>query len=313
MGQRPPIFIVGAPRSGTSLLQQILREQPGCGSVPREADLIWGPLTHPRYNGWVSEGPNPRNRLSHQDAKRIRARFYRTAWPAERWQRARTATSTQGAHWARTQAKRLLPPLLSLQSRLPLPAQNLQLIEKSVHAPLWLDLVDTIFPDARYIHLVRDPYLTIDSMIDGWLAGARFQKFQVPVPLDIEGYSGDRWCFPLPSGWRDYAEAPLEEVATFQWICIQQSIADFLERGEMAGRWMRVRLEDLGASPESLLPEIRRFAALPLPSKPATSVALPRVNVAADRPRQITDLNHSEAVRRVATEFRGLREKFLYE
>jgi Sulfotransferase family len=72
---REPIFIIGAPRSGTSLLYSILRASSSLANWPGEAHEVWEVDYHPALRGWES------NELSADDvtspaAERIRRRFF---------------------------------------------------------------------------------------------------------------------------------------------------------------------------------------------------------------------------------------------
>jgi len=49
------VLIVGAPRSGTSMLQKVLRNHPQFWSLPSESDMIWDQFCHPALRGWESE------------------------------------------------------------------------------------------------------------------------------------------------------------------------------------------------------------------------------------------------------------------
>lgn len=69
-----PVFVIGAPRSGTSLLFTILRASSGLGHWPGEAHEIWEADHHPALRGWDS------NALAAADvepkaAERIRRNF----------------------------------------------------------------------------------------------------------------------------------------------------------------------------------------------------------------------------------------------
>src|SRR6266511_4078160 len=48
---REPIFIVGSPRSGTTLLFELLRRSPGVGALPGESHLLSEPF-HPTARGF---------------------------------------------------------------------------------------------------------------------------------------------------------------------------------------------------------------------------------------------------------------------
>jgi hypothetical protein len=50
-----PIFILGAPRSGTSMLFKLLGTHPKLGSLGREGHDMWRKFHHPRQSGWDSD------------------------------------------------------------------------------------------------------------------------------------------------------------------------------------------------------------------------------------------------------------------
>ncbi len=52
---RRPIFIIGAPRSGTTLLFHLLRGHESLRSLPVEGHVLWGAYQHPRLKAWSSD------------------------------------------------------------------------------------------------------------------------------------------------------------------------------------------------------------------------------------------------------------------
>lgn len=77
LGRRPaePVFVIGAPRSGTSILYSILRAHSRLDHWPGEAHEVWEAEHHPALTGWKS------NVLTAADAtsatkERIRRSFY---------------------------------------------------------------------------------------------------------------------------------------------------------------------------------------------------------------------------------------------
>lgn len=50
-----PVFVIGVPRSGTTMLFHLLRESQELGSLPREGHDLWRTFHHPRYSGWDSD------------------------------------------------------------------------------------------------------------------------------------------------------------------------------------------------------------------------------------------------------------------
>jgi hypothetical protein len=50
-----PIFVLGCPRSGTSILLQLLLQSPELRSVQSEGHILWQPHHHPRDYDWESD------------------------------------------------------------------------------------------------------------------------------------------------------------------------------------------------------------------------------------------------------------------
>ena len=50
-----PIFIIGCPRSGTTLLFRLLSRHESLGSVRGEGHIFWNTYQHPRRYGWTSD------------------------------------------------------------------------------------------------------------------------------------------------------------------------------------------------------------------------------------------------------------------
>jgi hypothetical protein len=65
------VFLIGCPRSGTSLLFEALRSAPSLASLPGEGHLLWDAFHHPRKHDWKS------NALTETDiTERERASIY---------------------------------------------------------------------------------------------------------------------------------------------------------------------------------------------------------------------------------------------
>ena len=50
-----PILLIGCPRSGTSVLLQILLRSPELRSIHSEGHILWDPYHHPKDGGWDSD------------------------------------------------------------------------------------------------------------------------------------------------------------------------------------------------------------------------------------------------------------------
>jgi hypothetical protein len=303
-----PIMILGAPRSGTSLIQQIVRGCDGCAAVASEAQSIWAQYTHPAQHGWVGEKWAAE---SVDDCQRlaIRREFARNALPAHVWHRFDKASVMERQRrlgvpsWALRFAYRVW---LGARKAVRSPAWRLRLAEKSVHAGLWPGLVEYVFPDVCFVHVVRDPEATIDSIGRGWRAPGRFDTYSLPQDSLSTAGQPRTWKFPLPTGWQHYLSSPLSDIAAFQWVSIQESILAHARCSEAP--YLRLRLEDLIASPRRELERLAEFVELPWqPQLERYGSAVPRVNadVETDRVSRLTvnDGHLSQRLKALADEF----------
>lgn len=56
-----PVFIIGCPRSGTTLLSALLRRHPDLAGSPIEGHLLWSAHHHPSRRGWASDAVAPQD------------------------------------------------------------------------------------------------------------------------------------------------------------------------------------------------------------------------------------------------------------
>ncbi|MGI8773674.1 MAG: sulfotransferase family protein [Actinomycetota bacterium] len=70
-----PVFIIGAPRSGTSLLYAVLRASSRLAHWPGEAHEVWEADFHPALTGWTSNVLTAED-ASGPEAERIKRSFY---------------------------------------------------------------------------------------------------------------------------------------------------------------------------------------------------------------------------------------------
>jgi hypothetical protein len=215
---REPVFIVGAPRSGTSLLYAIVRSSPVVAHWPGEAHEIWEADFHPALRGWSS------NALDASDARdpaaeRIKRSFFLVAGPRRR------------------------------------------LVDKTPRNSLRIPFVDALFPDARFVLLVRDGRDNVNSLLNAWRT-PRYRTYRLPEPHSIPGVDPAWWKFVLYPGWRADADGPLEVVCARQWTASNEHALDALG-GIDARRWTTVRYEGLVADPAGVAEEVLSSLGLP--------------------------------------------------
>ncbi|HUU00824.1 MAG TPA: sulfotransferase [Myxococcota bacterium] len=262
---KKPVLIVGAPRSGTSLLQKIIRDHPSFWSLPSESDLIWDRHCHPRLWNWKSEHLDASD-LTEQARRDILRRFDRFSMPAGVWR----AVERLDLIWTFKRKGRLRPLLRRVYDALfpylnpaRLLVRDKRLVEKTASNCFRLGFVNGVFPDARIIHPVRDGRNNVNSLINGWLHPTRFFTYDLPVPLNIPGYPHQRWNFVLPPGWRDYLDRPIEEICAFQWVTCNESVLAETSMPAYDGRVLRIQIEALSADPLAGLRRLADFIEVP--------------------------------------------------
>ncbi|ADV26313.1 SecC motif-containing protein [Pseudoxanthomonas suwonensis 11-1] len=212
-----PLFIVSPPRSGSTLLFETLAAAPGLYSPGDESHaLIEGvPGLSPAAHDWDS------NRLLAEHAgapvgAALRERFFRQ---------------------------------LRDRDGQPPGAGPVRMLEKTPKNALRIPFLRTVFPQARFVFLYREPRQVLASMIDGWRSG-QFQTYP-----RLPGWDGPAWSFLLTPGWRQLAGRPLEEVVAAQWAATMQVLLDDLA-ALPAGEWIGIEHGRFLADPQG---EVRRI------------------------------------------------------
>lgn len=175
-----PIFIIAAPRSGSTLLYEALSTHPSLVSVRGESHhLIEG---IPELSIVAKQFES--NELTASDAtpsivEQLHRRFF---------------SASQTCDIKKLNAEK----------------QPFRFLEKTPKNALRIPFINAMYPDAKFVYLVRDPFENISSIMEAWLS-----KRFVTYP-QLPGWRGD-WSLLLPPGWRSYTNRSLASVAAFQW------------------------------------------------------------------------------------------------
>jgi hypothetical protein len=219
-----PVFIVSAPRSGSTLLFETLAKAPGLYTIGNEShQLIEGiPSLNPAQRGYDS------NRLTAGDATpdvvaALRGRFHAA--------------------------------LHDRDGREPAPGARVRMLEKTPKNALRIPFLRAVFPEARFIYLHRDPRQVLGSMIDGWQRGG-FRMY-----ADLPGWTGLPWSFLLVPGWRDLVGRPLEDIVAAQWERTSQVLLDDLGALDPA-QWIATDYARLLADPRAEVARLCAWAGL---------------------------------------------------
>lgn len=215
-----PVIIIGAARSGTKLLRDLLAESPGAKAVPFDVNYVWR-----TGNERVPHDALDPDHLT----------------PA-----------------ARDAIRRTLPKLAGLR-----PGAEGVLLEKTVSNTLRVPFVAAVYPEARYVHLVRDGRAVAESAVRAWFAPPDWRRLlfklrrlpvsnagylgwyavnQVRGRLSGRGGGGGVWGPRYPGYEKDRGLPPLEFCAR-QWAHSVRAAVDDLDRLP-AERRFTLRYED---------------------------------------------------------------------
>jgi LPS sulfotransferase NodH len=318
---RSPVLIIGCPRSGTTLLYNLLSEVPSLWSIGHESKGIIERYHHPRTKGWES-GALDASDLTPESRAYILQAFERAAAPGTFWQgvnRFRRRLRSHPLWQGLKQRGRSTAPGSAVSSALPSqgirvlgvlargrnwcqpsPA-TIRLLEKTPENCLRLPFLLALWPDARILYLTREAPSNVNSLLEGWRQPHLFPGYQVPEALHIPGYRRDRWAFTLIPGWRALVSSPLEEVCAWQWIRCNEAVLAHQEGSQGLVPYLRVRYEALVADPGPVLRRIADFIDVDFDTGvlAAQAEALPRINVVSAPDRDKWRRQNREAIERI--------------
>lgn len=123
-------------------------------------------------------------------------------------------------------------------------------VDKNNQNGLCVPYLQALFPDAVFVYVKRGPGDNLNSLIEGWGKPDKYATWteQFPARVAVDNGRYTQWCFFLAEGWRDYLNAPIEDVAAFQYQAINRAI--LAARAQVpASQWVEVFYEDLVRDP----------------------------------------------------------------
>jgi hypothetical protein len=202
-------------------------------------------------------------------------------------------------------------PLQNLGYRLGF--RPIRYLDKTIANCFRIDVLRSVFPDAQFLLLVRDPRANISSMIEGWSHLERFGKPQLTsLVQSIEGATVNHWTYPPPPGWEEVVTRQLPEICAWSWKQHVTWALDFFE-DEPPTAW--VRYEDLRDNPRD---EVRRLAGR-LDAKPTDALetflaSSPESDTTVSSPRKGKwREKNEEAVRSVLPNIRKTARRIGYD
>src|ERR1700741_2758688 len=230
-----PIVIIGCNRFGTTLLFNILSVHPVTWSLYIESQTQF----HRRYPIHPVQGERVGDAPSDAVRAQILEDFFRSAHNKQYSQQFPLLSWLPDRLFQR--------PVRHLYRRAPL-----RLVEKTPANSLRIPLVASLFPDARFIHIVRRGEDVVSSLMEGWKHWSRARQ---------GNWSYTGWHYLVPPGWQNQVQKTLQEICTFQWTKSNRFALADLQRIDPQRR-MLVRHEDLIPDPIGMYRQILAFCEL---------------------------------------------------
>jgi uncharacterized protein (TIGR03032 family) len=225
-----PVFIVAAPRSGSSWLFETLSQCPGLLSLGGEGhgQIESIPALNPRAN--------------------------------QRWHNALEAADATDEVIAQLQ-NNYVAGLRNHLDEPVAPTSPFRFLEKTPKNALRIAFLKQAFPDARFIWLHRDPHENIASIIEAWGSG-RF----VTYPSLPDRPAG--WSLLLPPGWQALKDKPVGEIAAWQWATTNQRIAEQLAAMPRSD-WTSISYQELCSDSDAAIAKLCQFIGIDPPAAPS--------------------------------------------
>ena len=237
LSRRPasrPIIVVGCSRAGTTLVYKTLSESRAIGSLQRETHDYWTDQHPPADKHWNTHALDAAD-ASERERERERdtvSRYFYSWTGQHRW------------------------------------------VDKNNQNGLCVPYLQALFPDAMFVFVKRSPGDNLNSLIEGWKKPDEFATWSNDLPAKVAVENGQlhQWCFFLAEGWRKYVNAPVEDVAAFQYVAINQAILD-AKASVPAGQWVEVFYEDFLRDPVATFQKIFEGCGLNFDSRLQTHCA----------------------------------------
>lgn len=257
---KEPVYIIGCPRSGTTLLFTILRA----------AKEFWSSHSESHYI-WKSFVPDPRDEmfsvyLKEEDYKEGDEKIIEDEYLGRVFRTPFLREFSKYAFYNRF--RKIFSPLYFLWRKIIVFARKnfggkIRVLDKTPPNTYRIGFLSKAFPDSKFIYLTRNGITNISSLINGWRSTGRFSfKFRnfydFNKDIKIKNYHGKVWKFTNPPGWQEYLDKNLEEVCAFQWSSAHEKSLEAFKALDKS-RFIQVKYEDLVANPPKVIQEICEF------------------------------------------------------
>jgi len=184
-----PVFIVAAPRSGSTLLFETLACASQLHSIGGESHSIFESLNslNPIHPAGCES-----NRLTEEHVSPIISEAIRRGFASLLQDREGNFVEIGDVN-------------------------RIRLLDKLPKNSLRIPFLRAVFPDALFIYLYRNPWHSISSMIEAWDSGQ-----WVTYPNIMA--EGKPWSLLLPPNWQELCKQPIASICANQWVAANEFI-----------------------------------------------------------------------------------------
>ena len=252
-----PVFVIGSPRSGTTTLGLALGQHSQLW-VSGESYFLWNLFGEDRAVH-TAAGRAPAAAAAFEDAIRVSA----SGW-----------LNQEGT----TRQEFLAYLGLGVNAMFSQRSRGRRWVDQTPHYVHMADMLAEMFPDARFLHILRDGRSTVHSML-------HFQQRKGAVTF-APAWAGDF------------------DVACTEWSASVTAGVAFQER--FPSRCLTVRHERFADDPRATLAEVFRFVAVPFEEPPVTFALTERLNTSFPAGRPLRAIPLDEWTRAQRERFRAL-------
>ena len=260
-----PVIIIGCPRSGTTMLFNILNQSQELYSLYRES---WNVIRGAYFNGMLDPDDKD-DLLTAEDLTTELKDYIRKGFHEY------TVNKESLAFWTAQKFR-----LRAISAHLPIPNplasvvtkanalikdqrnQEYRILEKTPRNCFRVDFMNKLFPDAKFIFISREGKSNISSLIEGWKRQAKHMKHKRFPRLNTEfhfnNFEFQKWEYVLPPEWKELNGKSLEETCAHQWIQSNRYALDSLNKLD-SDRVIKVRYEDICENPGESIKNICDF------------------------------------------------------
>ncbi len=313
-----PVFIIGCPRSGTTLLFTILSSSPELWSTYKESHYIWEKFLpdkrDPMFSMYLTEAD-----FNIGDREYLEAKYHGRTYNSAALARVVDLTFLNKI---RQFTQPFFKPFCNLVAGFKsLFLSEYRVLDKTPPNTYRVAYLKAAFPDAKFIYITRDGKTNVSSLIEGWRSknnerfSFSFRKFyDYNSRLRVRDYDGGVWKFTNPPGWEQFLdkEVGLEEICAYQWSSAHKCALEGFSKMSHDD-YMQIKYEDLVKKTAELIKQICEFIDIDYTGELKAMAEKPPVVSTKSQPDPNKWLKNQELIKSIMPHISAMQERLGYE